>query len=92
RRSLGRGLPELGERQAPAACVWVAPDGHGPKLRRGRIAGPAVVSFAGPVRVRRGGVRRNLFVARPAGKAGRRTSTTYTRISLDRGEALEVRP
>jgi hypothetical protein len=92
RRSLGRGLPALGERQVLAARLWVAPDGHGPLLRRGRVSGPAVVSFRGPAQVRRRAGRRRGLLARPVDTGRRRSGGTYTRISLDRGETLEVRP
>jgi hypothetical protein len=91
RRSLGRGLPPPGERQIPAARLWVAPDECGPRLRRGRIVGPATASFREPVEVRRRAFPRRDLVARPTG-AGRRGGRTYTRISLGRGEILEVRP
>jgi hypothetical protein len=92
RRSLGRGLPQPGGRLPTAARLWVAPDGHGPRLRRGRIVGPATASFAEPVEVRRRAFHRRDLVARPtvAGRRGR--GRTYTRISLGRDESLEVRP
>jgi hypothetical protein len=93
RRSLGRGMPSLDRRQDLAARLWVAPGVRGPRLRRGRVAGPAVVSFAEPVSVRRRGLlRRGALLARPAGEARRGVAHTYTRISLGRGETLEVRP
>lgn len=92
RRSLGRGLPEPGESQTVALRLWVAPDGHGPRLRRGRIVGPGVISFAEPVRVRRRIPGRRGLLARPAVGARNRSVNTYTRISLGRGETLGVRP
>ncbi|HEY0280965.1 MAG TPA: TcpE family conjugal transfer membrane protein [Solirubrobacterales bacterium] len=92
RRSLGRGLPELGETQTIAFRLWVAPDGHGPRMRRGRVTGPAVVSFREPVEIRRRAPRRRGLLARPARTRHLDSCHTYTRISLDRGEPLEVRP
>jgi hypothetical protein len=92
RRSLGQGLPEPGETQTIASQLWVAPDGHGPRLRRGRVTGPAVVSFRGPVEIRRRLPRRRGLLARPAGTRPRDSAHTYARISLAKGETLEVRP
>jgi hypothetical protein len=91
RRSLGRALPEGGTPQSPAAELWVAPDAGGPRLRRARITGPAVVSLAEPLAVKRRHIGRSGLTARST-RATRRTPATYTRISLDRGETLEVRP
>lgn len=90
RRSLGRGLPPAGEAQPFGGRMWVAPDEHGPWLRDARICGPAVVSFAEPVTVRRRHPRRGLL-ARRTRKGGRGTVRTFTRIALGRGETLEVR-
>lgn len=92
RRSLGRGLPRTGEAQVFGGRIWVAPDQHGPRLRHGRISGPAVVSFSRPVEVRRRSPRRRGLVARPTGAGRRDRGRAYTRIALGRGEALEVRP
>jgi hypothetical protein len=91
RRSLGRGLPRIGERQPFGGRIWVSPDHHGPRLRHGRISGPAFVSFSRPVEVRRSPRRRGL-VARPTGAGKRDPGRAYTRIALERGETLEVRP
>jgi hypothetical protein len=91
RRSLGRALPEGGTPRSPAAELWVSPDAGGPRLRRARIVGPAVVSFVEPVVIRRRAPLRSVLIARRT-RATRRPASTYTRISLDRGETLVVRP
>jgi hypothetical protein len=92
RRSLGRALPEADSPQTMAGDLWVSPDPHGPRLRRARVGGPAVVSFAEPVTLRRRRLRRARILAGGAGPGARRGVPAYTRIVLDRGEALEVRP
>jgi hypothetical protein len=91
RRSLGRALPEAGSPRTLGGELWVAPDAAGPRLRRARIIGPAVVSFAEPVSVRRRGLARSGLLARRTG-GSRRAVPTYTRVALGRGEKLEVRP
>jgi hypothetical protein len=93
RRSLGRALPAAGRPlQLGGGELWVAPDEHG-RLRRGRIDGPAVVSFAAPLAVRRGGGRgRRLLAGAPAGRRRRRGALLTMRLALGEGEVLEVRP
>jgi hypothetical protein len=91
RRSLGRVLPEAGTPRNLVAELWVAPDAGGRRLRRARITGPAIVSLAEPLAVRRRRIGRSGLLARRA-RATRHPVPTYTRISLDRGETLEVRP
>jgi hypothetical protein len=90
RRSLGRGLPALGARRSFEPELWVAPDPRGPRLRRSRVGGPAVVHFAGPVRVARLPLRRGLLARRPGRLTPRRR--LRRRIELRSGETLEVRP
>jgi hypothetical protein len=90
RRSLGRALPSDGA-QSLAGELWVAPDAHGPRLRRARIGGPAVVFFAEPLAVRRRPGRRSRLIAKvPRRFASRRRLAS--RVALAAGEALEVRP
>jgi hypothetical protein len=90
RRSLGRALPRPGEPRRLAAALWVAADERGPRLRRSRIAGPGVVHFEHPVRVRRRVLGRGLLARRP-GPLTRRSSLRW-KVELGAGEALEVRP
>ncbi len=85
RRSLGRALPRTGREQVYAGRLWVDADCHGP-LRHSRVAGPAILSFASPMAVRRAAVRRHHLVARPVADGGLR------RLSIEAGETLEVRP
>jgi hypothetical protein len=89
RRSLGRALP-ADARRALGGEVWVAPDARGPRLRRARIGGPAVVCLAAPLAVRRGRLRRRRLMASPP---GRRTPAHLlaSRVALAEGESLEVR-
>lgn len=90
RRSLGRTPPAQGAHETLAGELWVAPDGHGPRLRRARIAGPAMVHLAEPVAVRRGLFRRGLLATSP-GRLTRR-SRLRRRVELGAGKTLEVRP
>jgi hypothetical protein len=92
RRSLGRALPPTGVGQVGEAAVWVAPDEHAPEIRRGRIEGPATVTFGAKVRVRRFGLRQRRMRARPArGRTPRRELLTR-KLAVGVGEVLEVRP
>jgi len=63
RRCAGRPVPLEGEPVAWQGRVAVRWDGSAPDLRRARVTGPAVVSFAGPVHVER---RRGRFWVRSA--------------------------
>jgi hypothetical protein len=90
RRSLGRALPADG-RRALGGEVRVAPDERGPRLRRARIGGPAVVHLAVPLAVRRGRLRRRRVVAAPPGRRTR-PRLLASRVALAEDESLEVRP
>lgn len=92
RRSLGRGLPQVGVPQHRDGELWVAPDEHLPELRRCRIRGAATVAFAAEVRVRRGGLRQRRLIARPAHGRPRRGELEARRIAVGVGEMMEVRP
>jgi hypothetical protein len=90
RRSLGRGLPTLAARRSFAPALWVAPDARGPRLRRSRVGGPAVVHFGVPLVVCRRLLRRG-YVARVPGRLSPR-SRTRRKVELRAGETLEMRP
>jgi hypothetical protein len=93
RRSLGRGMPPRGVLQLHTAALWVAPDEHGPSLRRARLRGPVIAAFAAEVRVRRGALRQGRLNARPAqGRRPRRGELVTERLVVGQGELLEVRP
>lgn len=93
RRSLGRGMPPRGVPQLHGTALWVAPDEHGPRLRRARLRGPAVAAFAAEVRVRRGGLRQGRLTARPSRRRPPRRGELVTeRLVVGQGEVLEVRP
>jgi hypothetical protein len=93
RRSLGRGMPPRGVPRLHTAALWVAPDEHGPRLRRARLRGPSVAAFAAEVRVGRGGFRPRRLIARPARRRrSRRGELTTERLVVGQGELLEVRP
>lgn len=91
RRSLGRALPLAGLPHSLGAKLWVAPDERSPALRRGRVLGPAIVSFAEPVALRRSGSRGRRLLARPARDRNRRGSLVADRVAVADGEVLEVR-
>jgi hypothetical protein len=92
RCSLGRGMPPRGAPQLHPAAFWVAPDEHGPRLRRARLRGPAVAAFAAEVRVHRGGLRQGRLTARPSRRRRpRRGELTTERLVVGKGELLEVR-
>lgn len=90
RRSLGRPCPTPGVPLRPEGEIWVAPDAGGPRLRRGRITGPAAVHLAEPVSVRRRLFGQGLLASRP----GRLTPRARLRstVELGPGDRLEVRP
>ena len=67
RRSAGRGVPLEGERVAWHGVVATRWDGHASTLRRGRVRGPARVTFAVAVELTG---RRGRLIARPARGGG----------------------
>lgn len=91
RRSLDRPLPPTGRPHLLGGDVWVAPDERSPRLRRGRVRGPAIVFFSRPVALRGGG-RRRRAVARPQRGLRRRGEASARRLVLGEREVLEVRP
>jgi hypothetical protein len=90
RRSLGRGLPLAGLPHRLGGKLWVAPDDCSPVLRRGRVRGPAIATFAEPVCLRRAGSRGRRLVARPKRGSARRGSLVSERVAIAEGEVLEV--
>jgi hypothetical protein len=90
RRSLGRALPAAGAPQILIGELWVAPDSGGPRLRRARIVGPAVVHVAEPLSVRRSLLGRRVFAKRPGRLAP--SSRLRTTVEVPDGRALELRP
>ena len=91
RRSLGRALPALGRAHLLGGVLWVSPDERSPRLRRGRVRGPAIVFFSEPVALRGSGRRRRRQVARVPARR-RRGDVSARRLALGDGEVLEVRP
>ena len=91
RRSLGRPLPAAGRAHLLGGELWVAPDERSPRLRRGRVRGPAIVFFSQAVSVRGSG-RRRPQAARAPGRRARRGDVSARRLALGEGEVLEVRP
>jgi hypothetical protein len=89
RRSLGRGLPRVGERRALDTRLWIAHDASGLRLRHARISGPGAVHFTSPVVVRRrlGGA---LVVREP--RRFTRPGKLRHRIALGPDQTLEVQP
>ncbi len=90
RRSLGRALPALGRAHLLGGELWVAPDERSPRLRRGRVRGPAIVFFSAPLAVRAS--RRRRQVAQAPGRRLRRGEVSARRLALGEGDVLEVRP
>ncbi len=90
RRSLGQALPALGRAHLLGGELWVAPDERSPRLRRGRVRGPAIVFFSAPLAVRAS--RRRRRVAQVPGRRQRRGEVSARRLALGEGEVLEVRP
>jgi hypothetical protein len=90
RRSLGRALPTADSPQVLVGVLWVAPDPHGSRLRRARIAGPAVVHLAEPLAIRRPLLGRGLLARR----ASRLTPPSRLRMTVEvpNGRTLELRP
>jgi hypothetical protein len=91
RRSLGRALPPAGLPHPLGGTLWVAPDEGSPVLRRGRVAGPAIATFAEPVCLRRAGSRGRRLTARPSRDRTPRGSLVAERVAISDGEVLEVR-
>jgi hypothetical protein len=92
RRSLGRSLPAAGRAHLLGGELWVAPDERSPRLRRGRVRGPAIVFFSQAVGVHGSGRRRRRKVAQAPGRRARRGDVSARRLALGKGEVLEVRP
>jgi len=90
RRSLDRGLPLAGPPRRLGGKLWVAPDERSPVLRRGRVRGPAIATFAEPVSLRRARSRGRRLVARPKRRSARRGSLVAERVAIAAGEVLEV--
>jgi hypothetical protein len=90
RRSLGRTLPAISRAHLLGGEAWVAPDERSPRLRRGRVRGPAIVFFSEPVLVRGGWRRRR--VAQGSERTPRRGGERARRLTLGEREVLEVRP
>ena len=91
RRSLGRAMPPVGRPQLSEGDVWIAADEHGPRLRRGRVRGPATAEFAIEARVRRGGLRQRRLIARLGGGRARRRELATRRLAVGADEVREVR-
>lgn len=92
RRSLSRALPAAGRSHLLGGEVWVAPDERSPRLRRGRVRGPAIVFFSEVVAMRACGRRRRRKVAQAPGRRARASEVATRRLALGEGEVLEVRP
>jgi hypothetical protein len=92
RRSLGRSLPAAGRAHLLGGELWVAPDERSPRLRRGRVRGPALVFFSQAVAVRGSGRRHRRKVAQAPGRRAHRGDVSARRLALGKGEVLEVRP
>lgn len=91
RRSVSRALPTLGRAHLLGGELWVAPDERSPRLRRGRVRGPAIVFFSEPVAQCGSGRRRRRQVARVPERQ-HRGDVSARRLALGDGEVLEVRP
>jgi hypothetical protein len=91
RRSAGRALPLSDRPHHLGGKLWVAPDERSPVLVGGRVRGPATVSFADPVCLRRAGSRGRRLMARPIRGRSRRGSLVAVRVAVAEGEVLEVR-
>ena len=84
RRSTGRGVPLEGEPVAWHGVVATRWDEHAATLRRGRVRGPARVTFAVPVELAE---RRGRVIARPAPTGGAGGDA----VVVGAGQVLEVR-
>jgi hypothetical protein len=92
RRSLGRGLPLAGVPQIGGGAVWVAPDEHGPLLRRARIRGAGTLAFAQEVCLCRAALRPQRLIAGPPAGRSRPSELRARNVALGYGDLLEVRP
>jgi conjugation transfer TcpE-like protein len=93
RQSLGQALPGAGPLSGFGVELWVAPDERAPVLRRGRVRGPAIVSLAAPVAVRRSRLCHRRLIAKPApSRRDPRGQLLTDRLAIAEGEVLEVRP
>ncbi len=93
RRWLGQALPVEARRRLELR-VGVAADHRSPRLRRGRVTGPATVVPSAPVALRVGGWpwNRGQAVLEPGIRAGRRGRRALAGpLELRAGERLEVR-
>jgi hypothetical protein len=89
RRSLQRTLPPDGRVELWGPWLWVAPDEHAPRLRRGRVRGQARLQFTEPVVLVR---RRGHHVVRPlSGRRVRRGERVARVVELGANQAVEVR-
>jgi hypothetical protein len=89
RQSLNRGLARRPEEpEEIGGALWVGSDERTRSLPRGRVKGPASVSFAAPVEARRS--RRRVSVRRLGLRA--RRGAIVRSVTLRAGETLEVRP
>lgn len=86
RRSLGRALPVAGRPHMLGGELWVAPDERAPRLRRGRVRGPALIFFSAAVELRRSRFSKRRLRAEAKGGEARE------RQALSAREVLEVRP
>jgi hypothetical protein len=94
RRWFGRALP-VDERRRLELRVGIAPDHRSPRLRRGRVTGPAAVvsSASAALRVGRWPWNRGRAVLEPGSATARRGRRALTGpLELRAGERLEVRP
>ena len=92
RVSLGRSLPAPGDRERPGGELWIAPDERSPRLRRGRLRGPALVFVSVPVALRRAGLRGRRLLASGPAKRSKGREAKPRRLTLRPDEVLEVRP
>jgi len=93
RRSLGRPLRAPNTGWLVLGQVWVAPDQHVPRLRRGRVHGPAAVRFNGPMLTRACRWPGRGQLARPVARRGRgKRDVVVDSVELAAGERLELRP
>lgn len=91
RCSVDRPLPREGRSELWGPWVWVAPDEHTSRLRRGRVSGPAEAEFAEPMAIStRRGTRHHHF-AQPASQT-RARGEVVDAVELGEDRVLEIRP